>query len=100
MAHRLASEADDGLDEIWYYLAKESGSTEIADRQIDRLVDAFYLLATHPHLGRRRDDDLSPGLRSFAVGNYTIFYRTHGDDVLILHVMHGNRDIPTLIGDG
>lgn len=99
MAHRLAPEVEGDLDAIWYYIAKESGSIEIADRQVDRITEAFYRLATHPHLGRRRDEDLRPGLRSFTVGNYTILYRVENDDALILYVMHGSRDIPALVGD-
>lgn len=54
MAHRLAPEVEGDLDAIWYYIANESGSIEIADRQVDRITEAFYRLATHPHLGRRR----------------------------------------------
>ena len=99
MAHRLAPEVEDDLDEIWYSIAKESGSMDIADRQIDRITDAFSLLTTHPHLGRRRDEDLRAGLRSFPVGNYSILYRVEREDVLILYVMHGSRDIPAFLGD-
>ena len=99
MASRRAPEVDGDLDGIWYYLVKESGSIEIADRQIDRITEAFYLLSTHPHLGRRRDEDLRSGLRSFTVGNYIILYRIDGEDALILYVMDGRRDIPALIGD-
>lgn len=98
MTHRLAPEAETDLDDIWYYVAKESGSVETADRMIDRITETFYLLATHPHLGRRRED-LRAGLRSFPVGRYIVFYRIAGKDVLILQVMHGSRDIATLIGE-
>jgi toxin ParE1/3/4 len=96
MAHRLAPEAETELDDIWYYLARESGSIEIADRVIESITHRFLFLANHPHLGRRRDEDLRPGLRSFAVGEYVILYRVEGEDVLILHVLRGNRDIEAL----
>ncbi len=96
MAHRLAPEAETDLDDIWYYVARQSGSIEVADRLIDAIVDRFLLLATNPHLGRRRDDDLRPGLRSFPVGEYIIIYRIEGQDTLILHVTRGNRDLPSL----
>ena len=33
------------------------------------------LLASYPNLGRARDEDLRPGLRSFPVGEYVIIYR-------------------------
>jgi toxin ParE1/3/4 len=97
MAHRLSPEAEADLDDIWYYIAKESGSMEIADRLIDSITDRFFLLSGHPHIGRRRDEDLRPGLRSFAVGQYVILYRTEGNAVLILRVLRGSRDIPSLL---
>ena len=99
MAHILAPEAAADLDEAWYYIARESGSIERADRQVDAITERFYLLSTHPHLGRQRDDDLRPGLRSFVVDNYVIIYRvTAAGDVLILHVPHGRRDLQQIVG--
>jgi toxin ParE1/3/4 len=96
MAHRLAPQAEAELDAIWYYIATESGSFKVADRFIDSLAERFYMLATSPHLGRRRDDDLRPGMRSFPVGQYLILYRIDNQDVLILHVVRGSRDIEAL----
>jgi toxin ParE1/3/4 len=98
MAHRVSSEAEAELDGIWYYIATESGSMEVADRFIDSLTKRFYLLSTNPYIGRRRDDDLRPGMRSFAVGEYIILYRIDGEDVLILHVVRGSRNIKALFG--
>ena len=66
---------------------------EIAGHLIDAITDRFWLLAKNPQIGRRRDSDLRPGLRSFPVGEYIIIYRTEGDDAIILHVMRGSRDI-------
>jgi toxin ParE1/3/4 len=71
---------------------------DVADRFIESLTQRFYLLATSPYLGRRRDEDLRLGMRSFAVGKYLILYRVEGDDVLILHVVRGSRDIEALFG--
>jgi toxin ParE1/3/4 len=97
MAHRVAPQAEAELDDIWFYVAKESGSIEIADRLIDSITERFYLLACHPHIGRRRDEDLRPGLRSFPVGEYVIIYRVEEKDVLILHVFRGSRDIEAVL---
>ena len=97
MAHRVAPQAEADLDNIWYYVAKESGSIEIADRLIDSITERFYLLASHPHIGRHRDEDLRPGLRSFPVDKYVIIYRVEEDDLLILHVFRGSRDIEALL---
>ena len=98
MAHRFAPQVESELDDIWCYIARESGSTDIADRLIDSFTDRFFLLASHPYVGRRRDDDLHPGLRSFPVGEYVIIYRIEDEDVLILHVAHGRCNIEELFG--
>ena len=96
MGFRLLPEAE--LD-IWLYVARESGSIDIASRLIDAITERFWLLAQYPQIGRRRDRDLRPGLRSFPVGEYVIAYRIEDDDVLILHVMRGSRDIEGILND-
>jgi len=98
MGHLRSPQADSDLDDIWYYVATKSGSIEIADRLIDSIADRFLLLARHPYIGRARDADLRPGLRSFLVGNYVIIYRIQDADVLILRVVRGSRDIEALFG--
>ncbi len=96
---RLSPEAEAELDDIWIRLARESGSVDIATRFIDNITDRFWLLARHPYLGRRRDDDLRPGLRSLPCEDYVIIHRIEeGDVVLILHVVHGSRDLIALFG--
>lgn len=97
--HRLAPAAEASLDKIWYYIAKESGSVELADRFVDSLTSRFVLLARHPYVGRRRDD-IRQGLRSFPVGEYVIFYRIAAHrNVVILDVIRGSRDVEALFGD-
>ena len=97
MAHRLAPWAEVELDEIWLWTAKESGSVDIADRLIDSITERFFLLTRYPHMGRPRDDDLRPGLRSFPVGRYVIIYRAESEDVQILHIVAAARDIEPLL---
>ena len=98
MAHRVALEAEADLDDIWYYIAGGSGSLEIADRFVDSLTERFYLLSRNPFLGRRRDEELRSGLRSFPVGEYIIFYRIEAEEVLILRVLRGSRDVRAIFG--
>src|SRR5271156_166063 len=94
---RISSEAESELDEIWLYLARTTDNQEIASRVIDDITGHFWLLARHPYLGRRRDDDLKPGLRSLVVDEYVVTYRIETESaVLILHVLHGRRDIESL----
>jgi plasmid stabilization system protein ParE len=92
------------LDDIWLYVSRASGGIDIANRLIDGLTGRFFLLASHPQLGRRRDQDLRPEVRSFPVGEYVIIYgiEIYGiepEEILILHVLRGSHDIPGLAQD-
>jgi Arc/MetJ-type ribon-helix-helix transcriptional regulator len=49
-------------DEIWLYVARETGSLEVATRLIDSVTDTFLLLARRPLLGRSRRDDFGGGI--------------------------------------
>jgi toxin ParE1/3/4 len=98
MNHRRSPLADSDLDEIWYYVASQSGSMDVADRLIGSITDRFFLLASYPNLGRARDEDLRHGLRTFPVGEYVIFYRIEDESVVILRVLRGNRNIAALFG--
>jgi toxin ParE1/3/4 len=98
MAHHLAQRVEADLDDIWYYVAKESGSIEIANRLIDTITDRFLTLPSFPYLGRSRDEDFGSGYRSLAVGEFVIVYCVDHEDVLILRVVHGRRDLERLFG--
>ncbi len=97
MAHRLAPEARADLVELWFYVAGDR-SIEAADRLVDSITARFFLLSTHPRVGRRRDD-LRPGLRVFPVGDFLVLYRIEGDDVLIQRVVRGSMDLAALLRD-
>ncbi|MEI9980135.1 MAG: type II toxin-antitoxin system RelE/ParE family toxin [Edaphobacter sp.] len=92
----LSPQAEIDLDEIWFYIAKESTSIEVADRLIDTITNRLLLLATHPYLGRLREEDFGPGTRTFAVGEYVVLYTVSQNDALILRIVHGRRDLETL----
>jgi toxin ParE1/3/4 len=93
MNYRLSSQAEARLDDIWFHIARESGSPDTAIRIVQNISDRFWLLAKHPRMGRQRPD-LSPELRSFAAGDYVILYSIEGDDLVLIHyVFHGSQDI-------
>lgn len=54
------------------------------------------MLADHPDAGRRRDV-LRPGVRSFPHAGFVIFYRRATDNVQIIRVVHGGRDMRKLV---
>ena len=98
VAHRLSPRARADLDVIWDYIVTNGGNESIADRQIDSIAARFYLLARHPKIGRIRDDDLGIGRRSFPVGDYVIVYSVEGNDIHVLRVAHGRRNLAALFG--
>lgn len=89
-----AAKAD--LDEIEEYIARDS--VEAVERWINRLIDAFRLLATNPGLGHvRRDLTLAPVL-FWPVEAYVLIYRVGRDGIEVVAVTQGGRDIPRLLG--
>lgn len=96
MAVRLNRQVKTELDDIWLYIATESSSLEIADRVVATITDTFLQLSKHPNLGRRRDD-IRKDLRSINAGSYIVIYRVEGNNIRILHVVHGRRDIKSAI---
>jgi toxin ParE1/3/4 len=89
MPFRLSALAEQDLDKMWSYVAEDASPTT-ADRLIDAIIDRFELLAEQPRMGRLRPE-FGPGVRSFTLENYVIYYR-HEGDVLIARILHGRRD--------
>jgi toxin ParE1/3/4 len=56
------------------------------------------LIAESPYIGREREE-LAPGIRSFPAGRYLIFYRPIADGIEIVRVLHGSRDVDTIISE-
>jgi len=98
MSHHLSPKAEADL-EIWLHVALESVSFDLATRLVDSIAEQCFLLGRHPFLGRARDDDFGAGSRSFSVDEYVIVYCVENDEVLILRVVHGRRDLRALFGD-
>ena len=101
---RTAPAAVRDLDEAFFYLAGEA-SLEIALR-FDRAIEtATARLAQRPGLGapqEHRFPNLS-GVRMWPVPgfrNYLIYYRVTGEALEILRVLHGARDIETILKKG
>jgi len=89
----ISPQAEMDLDQIWLYIARESKSTERAERFLDRFSALFSNLARNPYLGRSRED-LRPGYRSFPLGDYVILYRlTSVERIMVLRIVHGTRDL-------
>ncbi len=84
------------MKEIWKYVAADNENA--ADKFLDHIEDVLELLGNSPLLGRVRKE-LQPEVRSFAVGNYVIFYIPRKRDITVVRVLSGFRDLDTLLGE-
>lgn len=87
----IAAQAQVDLQEIFNYVAQDH--PEAARRVLQRLRVAARQLAQHPRMGRNRSEDLRPGLYSFPVGAYVLFYREQPGGIALVRVIHGSRDL-------
>lgn len=94
----LAHKARADLDDIEAYLIREAGRMR-ARRMLLRLRDKIDLLAEFPELGPVRED--LGGRRVLLCRPYIAIYRlrSRGADslVIILRIVHGARDLPTVL---
>lgn len=94
---RFAERAEADLREIWYGVASNRNE-RAADRVTARILDKCRAHAGFPETGRSRED-IGPGLRSFPVAPYVVFFRPLGDTIGIVRVLHGRRDVGRLMRD-
>ena len=94
---RLAPEARQDIKEIWSYIARDS--IEAAARVRQEIRDNCRLLAQHPYIGHERDDlTTREGVRFWPVYGYLIIYRPAPRPLEILRVLHGKRDVKSVVG--
>ena len=85
------------------YLEEEAGLAT-AERFLDQLIATFEALSLQPKMGARcgfRGPRIRR-LRRWRVKdfeNWLIFYQAKRNGVEIIHVMHGARDIESLLGE-
>ena len=82
--------AERDLSEIWEYIALDSETA--ADKTLREIDAQCHVLGQYPKMGQDRSD-IVPGVRSFPVGNYLIFYREISQGVEIIRVLHGARNL-------
>jgi len=98
-ALRYANRAQADFVAIALYVVAESGSRAVADAFIDQLNDRCLHLASLPGtLGTARPE-LRPDVRSMAHKDYVIFFRYVEEEVEIVNVVRGQRDLKRLFGN-
>lgn len=89
-----APQATEDEREIFLTIAEDSPSA--AERFLTSVYDAENRLAEFPELGKLRVS-FGPGVRTWTVEPYLIFYTVDADAVVILRILHGARDLDDLI---
>jgi toxin ParE1/3/4 len=92
----LSVEAEVDVLEITGFIS--SGDEAVVRKFVGRLTEVLDSLAEHPEMGKRRDD-LREGLRSISFNPYLVFYKVKDDEVEIVRIIHGARDIAALFQD-
>jgi toxin ParE1/3/4 len=101
--YRVLPAADVDLDHQADYLASEA-SLDTALRFYDAARTTFDKIAQNPGIGQKRET-LNPrltGLRVWRVEGFEkhlIFYRPGDDGVEIVRVLHGARDIDSVLDE-
>lgn len=84
------------LQEIVRYIRRHN--PEAAIRFVLAVRATAETLSRSPHIGHARSDIGFPEVRSWRISGfrtYLIFYKPTADRLLLLRVLHGNRDLET-----
>lgn len=92
----LSTPASQDLEEIIAYLL-EHGGEQAALRVAVNLEEAFKKLADSPGLGHRRDDLTTSPVLFYSVFSYLIIFKPDTRPLEIARVVHGARDVETLL---
>lgn len=87
---RITPKALQDLQDIHDYIARDN--IDAASDFIDRLERRCDELCETPGIGRKRDD-LEPGMRSSRVSDHLIFYQVLDEELEVMHVLHGRRNL-------
>jgi toxin ParE1/3/4 len=99
---RILPAADTDLDEAALYIARDS--EEQALRLYDSADATFRLIREHPERWPvyELDHPRLQGLRRCSIvrfRNHLVFYRLEGNVVEVIRVLHGARDIMSILSD-
>lgn len=93
--YRLTPSAARDVDAIYEHIAADN--LPAAGRILNRFSQTFRKLADMPGMGHLREDLSDEPFRFWSAGSYLIIYRPETDPLEILRVVHGSRDIASLL---
>ena len=96
---QLTKDAARDLEEICDYIDRHD-APDRADHVLEQIEKAFHSLSEHPHRGNSPKELLDIGLREYReifFKPYRIIYRVMGDNVYVLVIADGRRDMQALL---
>jgi toxin ParE1/3/4 len=92
----IAPEAAQDLDEISTYYAVNN--IEAGEKLIDEFEARCKYLVSFPNIGRSYRN-IRSYLRGISFSGYILFYRVGNDEIEILRVVNGSRNLEALFAD-
>jgi toxin ParE1/3/4 len=89
---RLAPAARRDLEGIWRY-TRQTWGAEQADRYVDRLTEAFEILARAPE-SAPACDHIREGYRHRRVERHVVYFKIAPYGVTVVRVLHERMDAP------
>lgn len=96
-AWEISPDALADLEGIFNFIATDA--PEAAERMAEELFAAFEQLAAWPRSGHNRSDLTKRDVRFWPVRPYLVVYRERGNGVQIAAILHGSRDVPSVLDD-
>jgi len=97
----ITDEALADMEDIYRYIAVKLHSPENALAQYNRIAEAILTLEMFPlrYSVVQFEPEHSSGLRRMLVDNYSVFYVTHGEQVIVTNVLYSASDIERRLKD-
>ena len=96
---RVVAAAERDLDEFYDYIAHEASPAR-ANKVFERLREQVHALALQPERGSWPRELLALGSRDFrqlVIRPWRVFYRVVGDQVVVVLIADGRRNLKTLL---
>ncbi|MDM3870977.1 type II toxin-antitoxin system RelE/ParE family toxin [Porticoccus sp. W117] len=93
---RYLNQARDDLLHIKSYLTRQSGSSAVALKFTSKLRQQCRKLASYSGQVGHPRPELGKDIRSFAYGNYLIFFMYKEQELRVISITEGHRDLLNL----
>jgi plasmid stabilization system protein ParE len=95
----ISPEARDDLHSIKEYITTELGSPIAASNTVFKITKAIRNLTRNPAMGVPLASivTIPNDYRFLVCGNYLVFYRQEGSNVLVVRILYGRRDYTKIL---